>query len=237
VSTRVAALCGLLAPVSYIVALLFGGLAQRDGFSSADDAISDLGADTASSPWIYNRIGTNLTGILIFAFAVGLWRALSPDLLGRVGAGILALLGITLFLEGFFTLDCQGIDEGCENTSWQSEGHRWVSRLTAVSFLTAPIVLAFAFRRIPRWRDTWLPSLAAVPLFFAASVVFSGIGAGASTRAGSRSRSRERRHLRELSKGPPLLRVAVSQLPWSAAQLEGRFARPQARKAQGQDHG
>jgi hypothetical membrane protein len=54
VPVRLAALCGLLAPVTYTAALLFGGLAQRDVFSSADDATSDLGADTASSPWIYN---------------------------------------------------------------------------------------------------------------------------------------------------------------------------------------
>ena len=41
--SRIAALSGLLAPVTYTAALLFGGLAQTDGFSSADDAISDLG--------------------------------------------------------------------------------------------------------------------------------------------------------------------------------------------------
>jgi Protein of unknown function (DUF998) len=182
---RLAAICGLLAPVTYTAALLFGGLAQRDEFSSADDATSDLGADTASSPWIYNQIGTNLTGILIFAFALGLWRALSPSTLGRIGAGLLLVQGVTLFLEGFFTLDCQGIDAGCENTSWQSEGHRWVSRITAVCLLAAPIVVAFALRRLPAWRDTWLPSLAAVPASIAASVVFSLIGDGASTRAGA----------------------------------------------------
>lgn len=183
--TRIAAISGLLAPVTYIAALLFGGLVQRDGFSNADDAISDLGADTASNSWIYNRIGTNLTGILLVLFAFGLWRALSPSVLGRVGAGLLALMGITLFLEGFFTLDCQAIDPGCENSSWQSEGHRWVSRVTALCFLTAPFVLAFAFRRIPGWRHAWLPTLAAVPVFFVASVVFSVLGDGAATRAGA----------------------------------------------------
>jgi hypothetical membrane protein len=185
VPIRLAALCGLLAPVTYTAALLFGGLAQPDAFSSADDAISDLGADTASSAWIYNRIGTNLTGILIFAFALGLWRALSPGILGRIGAALLLLLGVTLFLEGFFTLDCQGIDAACENTSWQSEGHRWVSRLTAVCLFAAPLVLTFAFRRLPQWRDTWIPTLAAVPAFIAASIVFSLIGDGAATRAGA----------------------------------------------------
>lgn len=182
---RLAAVCGLLAPVAYGAALLFGGLAQREAFSNANDAISDLGADTASNPWIYNRIGTNFTGILIFALALGLWRAVSPDVLGRIGAGALLLQGVTLFLEGFFTLDCQGIDAGCENTSWQSEGHRWVGRFTAIGVVAAPIVLAFAFRRIRGWRDTWLPSLAAVPAFIATSVVFSAFGDGASTRAGS----------------------------------------------------
>jgi hypothetical membrane protein len=182
---RLAAIGGLLAPVSYTAALLFGGLAQPDAFSSADDAISDLGADTASIPWIYNQIGMNLTGILIFVFALGLWRGLSPDLLGRIGAGLLLVQGATLFLEGYFTLDCQGIDVGCENTSWQAEGHRWVSRFTAVCLFAAPIVLAFAFRRLPRWRDAWLPTLLAVPFFIAASILGSIIGDGASTRAGA----------------------------------------------------
>jgi hypothetical protein len=185
VPVRLAALCGLLAPVTYTAALLFGGLAQPDAFSSADDATSDLGADTASSPWIYNQIGTNLTGILIFAFALGLWRALSPGVLGRIGAALLLVQGVTLFLEGFFTLDCQGIDAACDNTSWQSEGHRWVSRFTAVCIFAAPLVLAFAFRRLPQWRDTWIPTLAAVPAFIAASIVFSLIGDGAATRAGA----------------------------------------------------
>lgn len=182
---RLAAICGLLAPLTYTAGLLFGGLVQRDGFSSADDSTSDLGADTASNPWIYNRIATNLTGVLIFLFAVGLWRALSPNTAGRVGAGILALLGVTLFLEGFFNLDCQGIDEACENTSWQSDGHRWVSRLTGASLLIAPIVLAIGFRRLPHWRDTWVVTAATVPFFFAASIVFSLLGDGASTRAGA----------------------------------------------------
>lgn len=182
---RLASYCGLVAPLTYAAALIFGGLAQPDAFSSADDAISDLGADTASSPWIYNQIGLNLTGILVVVFALGLWRALSPDVLGRLGAAAVALTGFTLFLQGLFRLDCQGIDAGCENTSWHSEAHSWATGVSAAFLFAAPLLLALAFRRLPRWRDTWLPTLAAVPLFVAASIVFSGIGAGASTRAGA----------------------------------------------------
>ncbi|MGH3084146.1 MAG: hypothetical protein ACRDNP_08830 [Gaiellaceae bacterium] len=44
---RAAAICGLLAPVTSVVRLLLGDLAQPDGFSPANDNISDIGAQTA----------------------------------------------------------------------------------------------------------------------------------------------------------------------------------------------
>ncbi len=183
--TRIAAACGLLAAVTYCAGLLFGGLAQPDAFSSADDATSDLGAVTASSPWIYNQIGVNFTGFLVMVFALGLWRALSPDWLGRAGAVGLALVGLTLFLEGFLRLDCQGIDAGCENTSWHSDAHKVTTGISAVFIVVSPIVLAFAFRRIDDWRNVWLPTLAAIPATLLASILFSAIGNGASQRAGA----------------------------------------------------
>jgi hypothetical protein len=75
---RLATICGLVAPLTYTAALVFGGLAQPDAFSSAHDAISDLGSDTASSGWIYNQIGLNLTGVLVVVFSLGLWRDFRP---------------------------------------------------------------------------------------------------------------------------------------------------------------
>jgi hypothetical membrane protein len=185
VPVRLAAVCGLLAPATYTAALLLGGLAQPDKFSSADDAISDLGSETASSAWIYNQIGLNVTGILVVVFAFGLWRALSPDVLGRLGVVALALTGFTLFLQGFFRLDCQDIDQGCENDSWHSDAHSLATGVSAAFLFAAPLLLAFAFRRLPEWRDTWLPTLAAIPAFIAASILFSTVGTGASTRAGA----------------------------------------------------
>jgi len=183
--TRIAAACGLLAPLTYCAGLLFGGVAQPDAFSSADDATSDLGASTASSPWIYNQIGVNLTGIMVLVFALGLWQALAPDWLGRAGAVGLALVGLTLFLEGFLRLDCQGIDAGCENTSWHSDAHKVTTGISAAFIVVSPIILAFAFRRIASWRNAWLPTLAAIPATLVASILFSAIGNGASQRAGA----------------------------------------------------
>jgi hypothetical protein len=57
VPPRVAAFCGLLTPLTSTVGWLVGGYVQRNEYSSLDDDISDLGALTASHPWIYNQIG------------------------------------------------------------------------------------------------------------------------------------------------------------------------------------
>jgi hypothetical protein len=38
---------------------------------------------------------------------------------------------------------------------------------------------------VPEWRDSWLPTLAAVPAVFVASAAFSTLGDGAATRAGT----------------------------------------------------
>ncbi len=182
---RAAAICGLLAPVTFIVGVLLGDLVQPDAFSPADDDISDLGAQTADQAWLYNQIAANLNGLLIVAFAVGLWRALGSGWLARLGVLGLGIIGVTRFLEGFLRLDCRGMDEGCENTSWQADGHRFESGIASALFFLVPLLLAFAFRRLPQWRDLWLPTLLVVPAVVAVSIPFSLIGNGAAIRAAS----------------------------------------------------
>jgi hypothetical protein len=185
VPLRAAAICGLLAPVTFIVGVLLGDLAQPDAFSPANDDISDLGAQTANHAWVYNQIAANLNGLLIVAFALGLWRALRSDLLARLGVLGLAVIGVTRFLEGFLRLDCRGMDAGCANTSWHADGHRIESGIASALFFLAPLLLVFAFRRLPQWRDLWLPTLLVVPVVVAVSIPFSLIGDGAALRAAS----------------------------------------------------
>jgi Protein of unknown function (DUF998) len=182
---RAAAICGLLASVTFVAGLLFGDLAQPDAFSPANDDISDLGAQTADQAWIYNQIAANLNGLLILVFALGLWRALGSGWLARLGVLGLGVLGVTRFLEGFLRLDCRAMDEGCENTSWQADAHRIESGVAAALIFLVPPVLAFAFRGLPQWRDLWLPTLLTLPVVVAVSVLFSGIGDGAAVRAAS----------------------------------------------------
>jgi hypothetical protein len=138
---------------------------------------------TASTPWLYNQIGSNLTGLLIVVLALGLWLSLAPDTLGRLGAAALLLVGVGVFLDGLFRLDCQGIDVNCQNDSWHSDAHKMESRFTVAFTLLSPIILAFAFRRVAEWRDSWVPTLAAIPLSIGVGILFSVLGDGAATRA------------------------------------------------------
>jgi hypothetical protein len=171
--------------VTFVAGLVLGDLAQPDAFSPANDNISDIGAQTADQAWIYNQIASNLCGLLILGFALGLWRVLGSGWLARLGVAGLAVIGVTRFLEGFLRLDCRGMDAGCENTSWQADAHRIESGIAAALIFLVPLVLAFAFRTRPEWRPLWLPSLFAVPATIAAQVVLSVIGDGAAVRAGS----------------------------------------------------
>ena len=182
---RAAGACALAAFFTSAIGWIAGDLAQPGAFSPANDDISDLGALTAASPWLYNQIGANLTGLLVIAAALGLWRALSPDLVGRIGAGAVFVAGLGSLLDGLFRLDCRGIDAGCVNHSWHASAHKWESRFTIAATLLAPVILAFAFRRIPEWRAAWLPSLLAIPALFLGNIAFSALGAGAATRVGT----------------------------------------------------
>jgi putative Mn2+ efflux pump MntP len=181
---RAAGLCGLAAFVTFNIGWIAGDIAQPRAFSPANDDISYLGALTASKPWLYNQVGANVTGVLVICLGIGLWRALSPSRLGRAGAAALIATGLGAFLDGIFRLDCQPIDAGCSNDSWHSHAHKIESDFTAAATFIAILLLALAFRRIPAWRDSWLPSLIAVPAIFLASFVFSAVGNGAGQRAG-----------------------------------------------------
>lgn len=182
---RVAAVCGLLAFVTFNVGWVAGDLAQPAAFSPANDDLSDLGALTATHAWLYNQLAANASGLLVIALGIGLWIAVSPSRLSRLGALAVIATGVGTFLDGMFRLDCQGIDAGCTNDSWHSHAHKIESGFTVGATFAALLILAIAFRHIPAWRDSWLTVLLAIPAIFLANVVFSAIGNGAATRAGT----------------------------------------------------
>jgi Protein of unknown function (DUF998) len=185
---RIAGSCALLAFLTFNVGWIAGDLAQPSAFSPLHDDLSDLGATTATSPWLYDQVAANVSGLLVIALGIGVWRAMASTRrgwVGSLGAGGVIVMGIGTFLDGIFRLDCQGIDNGCRNDSWHSHAHKVESGVTAGAVLLALLLLPFVLRRITDRRAHWLPMLAALPALFAANVAFSLLGDGAATRAGT----------------------------------------------------
>jgi hypothetical protein len=183
---RLAGLCGLLAFFTFNVGWIAGDAAQPRAFHPADHDISDLGALTANNPWLYNQLAANLSGLLVIALGIGIWRAQTPTRRGWVGIlGPTAMVtaGLGTFLDGIFRLDCQAIDNGCVNDSWHSHAHKIESAFSAAAIFPMLFLLPFVLRRMGVVR--WQPLLAAVPLLLAANIVFSLLGNGAATRAGT----------------------------------------------------
>lgn len=180
---RIGGIAALLAFVAFTIGSIAGSLAQPSAYSFANDDISDLGAVTADSAWLYNQVTANLSGLLIALVGLALWRVLSPDVVGRVGAAALVATGISYFLDGIFRLDCRGIDAGCKNVSWHAHAHKIESDISAALLLGTPFILALAFRRNAQWRGAWLPTLLAVPVALVIAIPFSALGSAAAQRA------------------------------------------------------
>ncbi len=176
----VSAICGLLAGPVLFVGTLAGALAQPDDFSLVNHANSDLGADTAESAWLSNQLGSNLPGLLLLVFGIGLWRSVGRHRSARIGSILVAVAGVSVFLTGLFRLDCRQIDQGCDNSSWHAAAHNTVAGLTVLALVLAPFVLARALKLSPQWRDLWVPTLAfgigTIVAAVAGSVVGEGLG-------------------------------------------------------------
>jgi hypothetical protein len=183
---RLAGLCGVLAFLTFNVGWIAGDAAQPGTFHPADHDLSDLGALTANSSWLYNQLAANLSGLLVIALGIGMWRAQPPARRGWVAVlatTAVVLTGLGTFLDGVFRLDCQAIDNGCVNDSWHSHAHKIESAFTAAAIFLMLFLLPFVLRRMGVAR--WQPMLAAVPLLLTANVAFSVLGDGAATRAGT----------------------------------------------------
>ena len=185
-SLRLAALCGLLAPVAFTVGWVAGVVAQPDAYDLVNDAVSDLGALTADQAWIYNRISGNLTGLLVVALACGLWKARRSGLEGKAGVIALAVMGVSQFFDGWFRLDCRGIDAGCDNggTSWHAVAHQVESLVTLSGMFVSVFALAYAFTRSERWRDLRVPTLIAGFTSLTTIVGLMFVGGGIAARVG-----------------------------------------------------
>jgi Protein of unknown function (DUF998) len=140
------------------VAIVFAAGFSEPGYSEIRDAVSELGADTATRPWLFN-VGVAIWGLSFIAVAIGLLLDGPPGLRGWLGPLLIALTGLAQILDGFpFPADCRTtIDAGCEarelagEVSWQHVAHGWTYFLGAIALLLSVFAMAWRFRGDPRW--------------------------------------------------------------------------------------
>ncbi len=133
-----------------------GGLAQGPGYSWSSQEISDLGALTAQHSWVWN-LADSLSGLLILIFSAGLFSIVRSNRAGRIGAGLIAVVGIGSVLDGILREDCPlSTSDACQRLqdspglSWHHQAHDVESVIVVSAMIAAPFVLGKAFRSIDR---------------------------------------------------------------------------------------
>lgn len=102
---RLPAICGLLAPIWFLVALL-AFAAARSEYSHLTKAVSELGAVGAPHALAWNIVGFGAVGGLIVILAWGVWQEANA----RLAAVFIAISGIAFAAAGVFPADMSNFD-------------------------------------------------------------------------------------------------------------------------------
>lgn len=150
---RLTTAAGLLGAVLMTSGWILAGFLQPASYSWTAQEISDLGALTARHAWMWN-LADSLSGVLIAAFAVGLYRIVDSRRSGRIAALSVGFVGIGSVLDGFLREDCPlSTSVACRRRaetvglSWHHQAHDIESIVVFAAMLIGPFMLAKAFRR------------------------------------------------------------------------------------------
>jgi hypothetical membrane protein len=151
-------IASLTGQLLWVVIVTAAGIAEP-GYSEIRDAVSELGAQTASHPWTFNS-AVAIWGLSFIAAAVALLRDGGPGgLRGRLGPALIAFTGVAQILAGFpFQSDCRPtIDAGCEarqmagELSWHHVAHGWAYFVGSIAIVLSVFAMAWRIRGDPRW--------------------------------------------------------------------------------------
>jgi hypothetical protein len=126
---------------------------RQTGYSAVDNYVSDLGAQTATDPWIMNA-GFILFGASFVTLAVALARTLPRSRARTVAAVWFAATGVAIGSVAFFQEDCWSTtDQDCWTQqqagalSWHHYAHVHMSGVFGLLVWLSPLVLWFALPR------------------------------------------------------------------------------------------
>jgi len=173
---KILMLCGMLAPVVYVIAVIIGGI-LRPGYSHRSRFVSELIEAGAPNKSLLNPLFA-LYNLLTIAFGIGLFtrvRAMSKNegkVSGSPGALLLVAEGIFGFLIVFFPQDPRGAP-----VTSTGKIHIALAGLSSLTTILTIFLMGFWFRTISRWRGYSIYS------FISGIVVFISGGLAAYTGA------------------------------------------------------
>jgi hypothetical membrane protein len=171
---KILMLCGILAPIVYVIAVILGGL-LRPGYSHLSEAVSELIATGAPNKSFLDPLFA-LYNLLTLAFGIGLFLSVrSDDQIRGKTAGILGSLfliaeGIFGLITVFFAQDPGGVP-----TTFTGTMHIVLAGLSSLTSMLSILLMGFWFRNIPRLHRFSPYS------FISVAVVFLSGGLGAAS--------------------------------------------------------
>jgi len=166
----VSAVCGMAAPVLFFLTTGVLGMITP-GYDPATQLISELGETGAPYAWVMNLLGFGVTGLLMLAFAPGLFIALGKNRVAAAGCGFVAIAGV-LFLAMAF-ISC---DRGCIPVTPEGGLHLLLGLFAALAALAASLLLAWPMKNSGSWEGIWQYSLLTGILIFLVLPVFISFG-------------------------------------------------------------
>lgn len=133
---------------AFVAAWIVAG-ALQPGYSHIENAVSELGADSAAHPWIVNA-ALIVVGLAIAAVGPALVPALAARTPARVAAALFVAAGLCFAAAALLPLDCFLRHDACERMwragelGWRTDAHVWVAFGAQVFLGLTPFALAWA---------------------------------------------------------------------------------------------
>ena len=157
-SLMVLALCGVSIPIVFAVLVTVAGF-QYEGYSHLRQAISELGGAGAENAIIQNA-NFLIIGILVLAFAVGLYRGIGSGSRSIIGPALIGVFGVSSGIANAL-LPC---DLGCEFESLTGTLHNVTGLLGFIAAIAGIFVISRRFKSDIMWRSlyrfSWITGVA-----------------------------------------------------------------------------
>jgi hypothetical membrane protein len=171
------ALCGVVAPVVFILTLIVFSL-LTPGYSNLNKGISELGTVGAPYALAWNIFGFILVGLLITAFAWGLHLDLRPALGARIVPILIGISGI-----GFAGLGLFPAEAGYAPSTLTTLHFTMVS-INFLPFILVAFIFAFRLKTTAYWKNWIIFSLVLGVIAIASFFIPKSIPVGLSQRLG-----------------------------------------------------